>query len=208
MLIEKDCVVGIHVRMFDLQKNLLEETEPQGVTYLHGHGDIFPKLEQALEGKKAGDTITVQLEPEEAFGDYDDEAIRLVPVESLGDPELIVPGLVFSSVPGETPDGRNWRVTDVAAELIIGAWTKPISGMDGEDGFLLAADGKAASINSATLVYKSWRREGDKLIMDIESIGNGQTIASTDTMNVLKLDKDSLILDNGGMIMRYHRVRE
>lgn len=36
MLIEKDCVVGIHVRMFDLQKNLLEETEPQGVTYLHG----------------------------------------------------------------------------------------------------------------------------------------------------------------------------
>ena len=58
------------------------------------------------------------------------------------------------------------------------------------------------------LVYKTWKREGDKLIMDIESIGNGQTIASTDTMNVLKLDKDSLILDNGGMIMRYHRVRE
>lgn len=58
---------------------------------------------------------------------------------------------------------------------------------------MLAADGKAASINSATLVYKSWKREGDKLIMDIESIGNGQTIASTDTMNVLKLDKDSLI---------------
>lgn len=86
MLIEKDCVVGIHVRMFDLQKNLLEETEPQGVTYLHGHGDIFPKLEQALEGKKAGETVVVQLEPDEAFGDFDDEAIRLVPVESLGRP--------------------------------------------------------------------------------------------------------------------------
>ena len=36
--------------------------------------------------------------------------------------------------------------------------------MDGEDGFLLAADGKAASINSATLVYKSWKREGDKFV--------------------------------------------
>ena len=103
---------------------------------------------------------------------------------------------------------ESWQVKPVVAELIIGAWTKPISGMDGEDGFLLAADGKAASINSATLVYKTWKREGDKLIMDIESIGNGQTIASTDTMNVLKLDKDSLILDNRGMIMRYHRVRE
>ena len=57
MVIEKDCVVGIHVRMYDLQKHLLEETEPEGVTYLHGHGDIFPRLEQALEGKKAGDTV-------------------------------------------------------------------------------------------------------------------------------------------------------
>ena len=72
----------------------------------------------------------------------------------------------------------------------------------------MGADGKAASINSATLVYKSWKREGDKVIMGIESIGNGQTIASTDTMSVLKLNKDSLILDNGGMIMRYHRVQE
>ena len=92
---------------------------------------------------------------------------------------------------------ESWQVKPVVADLIIGAWTKPISGMDGEDGFLLAADGKAASINSATLVYKTWKREGDKLIMDIESIGNGQTIASIDTMNVLKLDKDSLIFNDG-----------
>lgn len=103
MLIEKDCVVGIHVRMFDLQKNLLEETEPQGVTYLHGHGDIFPKLEQALEGKKAGETVVVQLEPDEAFGDFDDEAIRLVPVESLGDPELIVPVWCFPASRAKRP---------------------------------------------------------------------------------------------------------
>lgn len=128
MLIEKDCVVGIHVRMFDLQKNFLEETEPQGVTYLHGHGDIFPKLEQALEGKKAGETVVVQLEPDEAFGDFDDEAIRLVPVESLGDPELIVPGLVFSSVPSETPDGRNWRVTDVAEGMAVLDANHPLAG--------------------------------------------------------------------------------
>lgn len=115
MLIEKDCVVGIHVRMFDLQKNLLEESEPQGVTYLHGHGDIFPKLEQALEGKKAGETVVVQLEPDEAFGDFDDEAIRLVPVESLGDP-------------GETPDGRNWRVTDVAEGMAVLDANHPLAG--------------------------------------------------------------------------------
>lgn len=128
MVIEKDCVVGIHVRMFDLQKHLLEETEPEGVTYLHGHGDIFPRLEQALEGKKAGDTITVQLETEEAFGEFDVDAIRLVPVEQLGDPELIVPGLVFSAVPAETPDGRRWRVTDVAEGKAVLDANHPLAG--------------------------------------------------------------------------------
>lgn len=30
---------------------------------------------------------------------------------------------------------ESWQVKPVVAELIIGAWTKPISGMDGEDGF-------------------------------------------------------------------------
>ena len=65
---------------------------------------------------------------DEAFGDFDDEAIRLVPVESLGDPELIVPGLVFSSVPGETPDGRNWRVTDVAEGMAVLDANHPLAG--------------------------------------------------------------------------------
>ena len=52
----------------------------------------------------------------------------LVPVESLGDPELIVPGLVFSSVPGETPDGRNWRVTDVAEGMAVLDANHPLAG--------------------------------------------------------------------------------
>ncbi len=128
MKIEKDCIVGIHVRMFDLQKHLLEETEPEGVTYLHGHGDIFPKLEAALEGKEPGDTVVVQLETEESFGEFDADAIRLVPVEKLGDPELIVPGLVFSSVPGEGDDGRKWRVTDVAEGMAVLDANHPLAG--------------------------------------------------------------------------------
>ena len=128
LAVENNRLVTLWVRMADMTGKTLEESPEEGLTYWHGHGDIFPKLEQALEGKKAGDTITVQLEPEEAFGDYDDEAIRLVPVESLGDPELIVPGLVFSSVPGETPDGRNWRVTDVAAGQAVLEANHPLAG--------------------------------------------------------------------------------
>lgn len=103
----------------------------------------------------------------------------------------------------------NWKVKPTSkADLLIGSWIKPITGIAGEDGFLLNENGSAASINSATLLYKSWKREGDKIIMSIESIGNGQTISSVDTMKILKLDKDSLVLDNQGLVMRYHKAGE
>ena len=129
MLIEKDCVVGIHVRMFDLQKNLLEETEPQGVTYLHGHGDIFPKIEAALEGRFPGEGFTIHLEPHDAFGEYDCDAIVMTDVANLGDPETVVPGLVFEEVPGVVSDGRLWRVTDVADGKAVLEANHPLAGI-------------------------------------------------------------------------------
>ena len=129
MLIEKDCVVGIHVRMFDLQKNLLEETEPQGVTYLHGHGDIFPKIEAALEGRFPGEGFTIHLEPHDAFGEYDCDAIVMTDVANLGDPATVVPGLVFEEVPGVVSDGRLWRVTDVADGKAVLEANHPLAGI-------------------------------------------------------------------------------
>lgn len=128
MQITKDAVVRIGVKMYDLQGNLLEETPAQGVQYLHGHADIFPVIEKALEGKKAGDTVTVQVEPEDAFGDFDEEGVFVVPVEKLGDPELIVPGLVFDHVPGMSDDGRKYRVTDVAEGVAVLDCNHPLAG--------------------------------------------------------------------------------
>lgn len=128
MQITKDTVVRIGVKMYDLQGNLLEETPQEGVEYLHGHGDIFPLIEKALEGKKVGDTVSVQLEPEDAFGDFDDQGVFVVETEKLGDPELIVPGLVFNHVPGMADDGRKYRVTDVAQGVAVLDCNHPLAG--------------------------------------------------------------------------------
>ena len=128
MNIQKDALVTIHVAMYDLQGNLLEETDPAGVTYLHGHGDIFERIEKALEGKKKGESIDVTLEPEEAFGEFDPDAIYMVPVEKLGDPELVVAGLVFDGVPGLVNDGRSYRVTDVAQGQAVLDANHPLAG--------------------------------------------------------------------------------
>lgn len=128
MNIAKDSLVTIEVKMYDLQGHLLEETAEGGVQYLHGHGDIFPRIETALEGKKKGDSVSVTLEPEDSFGEFDEEGIFLVPVEKLGDPELIVPGLVFDHVPGLADDGRKYRVTDVAEGQAVMDCNHPLAG--------------------------------------------------------------------------------
>lgn len=78
-------------------------------------------------------------------------------------------------------------------------------------GFRLEPDGTAASIGMATLQLRSWDLEPfrELLLLETESIGNGQTILGTDTLRVERLDADSLILGRpeGGTIWRLARLK-
>ena len=72
------------------------------VAYLHGgYGGIFPKVEAALEGHGPGHEVALSLEPEDAFGDYDPELLRVEPREAF--PEVLQVGMRFEGVPGEDP---------------------------------------------------------------------------------------------------------
>lgn len=85
-----------------------------------------------------------------------------------------------------------------------GRWVEPIPGINGVQGIDIQPEGVASSINMATLQYDSWKAEGDKLILNGRSIGNGQTITFSDTMRIEKLTPDSLILTSGnGYTLRY-----
>lgn len=110
MNIFANTVVSITFKLYDAQNVLLEET-PEPIAYLHGgHSGIFPKVEQALNAKKAGDKISVTLEPEDAFGDYDPQLIRLEALDKLP-PDVVVGGFLVA----EDNDGeRVWRVTSIA----------------------------------------------------------------------------------------------
>ena len=136
LTINKDSLVTIRVRMSDLQGNLLEETPEEGVAYLHGHADIFPKIEAALEGLKKGDKASVRLEPEDAFGEFDPDAGFVTDVEKLGDPETIVPGLAFdiTVLNVEDTDGKEAVGTDdTVVPSFLGFADKIIDEGDDED---------------------------------------------------------------------------
>ena len=100
LAVENNRLVTLWVRMADMTGKTLEESPEEGLTDWHGHGDIFPTIEAALEGRFPGEGFTIHLEPHDAFGEYDCDAIVMTDVANLGDPETVVPGLVFEEVPG------------------------------------------------------------------------------------------------------------
>jgi len=76
MKIIKNSVVTLKYEVFDGQGSLLERgSEP--LVYLHGgYGGVFPKVEEALAGKEAGERARVRLEPDDAFGARDPALVR------------------------------------------------------------------------------------------------------------------------------------
>lgn len=110
MNIFRNTIVTLTFKLFDADNRLIEETD-EPIDYLHGgHSGIFPKVEQALGGHKAGDKVSVTLEPDDAFGDYDASLMRIESLDQLpGD--VAVGGHLATDHDGHE---HVWRVTDIA----------------------------------------------------------------------------------------------
>mgnify|MGYP001000657113 CR=1 FL=1 len=80
MKITKDKVVSIEYTLKDADGTVLDTSEGVGpLEYLHGHGNLIPGLEKELEGKTAGDSLTVTVEPADGYGEYNEEMVVEVP---------------------------------------------------------------------------------------------------------------------------------
>ena len=95
---------------------------PSDLSYLHGgYGHMLPALERLLEGKGAGESVLVQLEPDEAFGEYDAELVRVEPQERYG--EGIAAGMQVEE------DDTIYTVTDVAGGSVVLDGNHPLAGI-------------------------------------------------------------------------------
>ena len=55
----------------------VSDTDP--FYFLFGYHNVLPALEQVLEGKSAGDSFSVFIGYEQAYGDYDDSKRVIIP---------------------------------------------------------------------------------------------------------------------------------
>lgn len=79
---------------------------------------------------------------------------------------------------------------------LTGCWIEVLpKDMPYVQGMCLNDDGTAESVGMATLKYSRWKTDGKCLILDGESIGNGQTINFSDTLRIIDVAKDTLTLE-------------
>ena len=109
MKIQKNCVVSAKFQLFDGEGELIDSSDSNGpLTYLHGADELLPGLESALGGKQVGDKLSVELGPDEAFGEHDPSLVDKAPRANFPGIEQIEPGMRFQT---EMDDGAAMVVT-------------------------------------------------------------------------------------------------
>lgn len=127
MRIEKNTVVSLNFELADESGTLLEKTEAP-VSYLHGGYDgIFPQVEEELHEKMVGFSCTVEMEPENAFGEIDPNLIRVEPRDLF--PEEVEIGMRFEGGEEESEDMLVYTVTDVTPDKVVVDGNHPLAGM-------------------------------------------------------------------------------
>ena len=132
MEITEQCVVAL---TWTLKDTLGEELDvlDDPVEFLIGGNDLLPALERALLGHAAGAELTLQIEPQEAFGDFDDQLIFLEPRHLF--PADMEEGFTLegSALPeGCNPDAPKdaiYTVTDIYPEHVVLDGNHPLAGM-------------------------------------------------------------------------------
>ena len=106
MLVKRKMVVTIEFVLKDEKGEIIDSSEKSGkLTYLHGFKNIIDGLEEALEGKKAGDSFTVSVPVEKGYGQRDENMIFTVPKNNFKNEEnpVLEKGMEFETNINDIP---------------------------------------------------------------------------------------------------------
>ena len=96
MKIKKDKMVSIHYTLRDESGEVMDSSKDRDpLDFIQGSGQIIPGIEKALEGKEAGEEMSVVVEPEEGYGRRDESLVYQVPKEQFQGIDEIEVGMCF-----------------------------------------------------------------------------------------------------------------
>jgi FKBP-type peptidyl-prolyl cis-trans isomerase SlyD len=125
MKIEKNTAVTLRYKVTDAHRQLLEDGKDPMV-YLHGgYGNTFAKIEAALEGQETGYQTTIELSPQDAFGERDEALVQTIPKAEFP------PGVkVGGSLKGQDETGheRVFTVLKIKGDKVLLDGNHPMAG--------------------------------------------------------------------------------
>ncbi|ARU05509.1 peptidylprolyl isomerase [Comamonas serinivorans] len=132
MDIHTPCVVALSWRLQDTLGDTLDETE-EPVEFFVGGDDLLPRVQEALQGHAKGAELHLHLEPEEAFGDYDEELVQLVPRASLPagiEEGMTIEGIALpASIDASVPREGLYTITEIYPEHVVLDANHPLAGI-------------------------------------------------------------------------------
>ncbi len=126
MIISENAAVLFHYTLTDEEGTQLDSSKgKEPLAYLHGHKNIIPGLEKAMEGKQAGDVMEVNIEAADAYGELQEQMIQEVPRKTFQADDITV-GMRFEA---QTPNGPvSVVVTGVTDETVTVDGNHPLAG--------------------------------------------------------------------------------
>jgi FKBP-type peptidyl-prolyl cis-trans isomerase SlyD len=85
MNISKNTVPSLTYTLKNDSGDVLDQANKENpFFYLHGHSGVIAGLEKALEGKTTGDTLNLEIPPEDAYGQRRESSIQEMPLDMFG----------------------------------------------------------------------------------------------------------------------------
>lgn len=133
MKITKDHAVQMHYRLTSADGTVIDTTAGRDpLAYLHGHGHVVPGVEKALDGRIAGDSFRVVVNPEDAYGERDPSLDVMVPLSIFPETSRgsLIPGARFRGPHPSIPDQSVvFSVIRVEDDQLLCSANHPLAGI-------------------------------------------------------------------------------
>ena len=132
MKITPHCVVALTWTLKDTLGDVLDKLD-EPVEFLLGGNDLLAAIEEALQGHAAADTLELHMEPENAFGDYDEKLVFLEPRDIF--PAELEEGMTFdgaalpAGASAQMPHDPIYTITDIYPEHVVLDGNHPLAGI-------------------------------------------------------------------------------
>tara|TARA_B110000503_G_scaffold97375_1_gene146196 strand:+ start:389 stop:856 length:468 start_codon:yes stop_codon:yes gene_type:complete len=130
MKVEEHTAVLIHYVLTNDDKEVLDSSEGQEpLAYLHGTGHLIPALEAQLRGKAAGDKLDVTVQPNNGYGEFNEELVQTVSGDVFDGVDSIEPGMQFQTSNEDGTGGETITVVSVENDEVTIDGNHPLAGI-------------------------------------------------------------------------------